>query len=218
MSHGPRRCWGLQSSPSRRGCSVFPCPMPRPPVACPPGLLISPRPGRASTTRSRRGGATEGLRSAERAVRTLPPELQPRRAELTSTLATLRQAITDRSRVVALREANTFTRITGEIAAAYPSSLPPDVGRLDYLGRALEVWSESGDPVRLAEVKQDVRTTWARLRPLVQGKGGAAEAGAIDAVVTGLDAAHGLRSHALLASRLLDAVDKLETLFRHGWR
>ena len=103
--------------------------------------------------------------------------------------------------------------MTGEMAAVYPSSIPRDVGRLDYLGRALEVQSESDDPVKLVQVKREVRTAWGRLRPLVQDKGGAAESRTIDAVVTGLDAARDAQSHAPLATRLLDAVDKLEALF-----
>jgi hypothetical protein len=158
--------------------------------------------------------AVDGVGAAERATRALPAHLQTRSAELTSTLTALRRAITTKARIVALHEANELTRLTGEMASAYESSIPADVGRLDYYGRALEIWSAAGETARLGDVTRQIERTWRRLRPLVQARGGTAHMATIDRLLAELQAARGAPSYARAAGRLLDAVDSLETLFR----
>lgn len=160
--------------------------------------------------------AAATLRSVERAVETLPGALRMTGADssrLTSALGALNAAIPARNRTVALREANEITLIAADLSEGYRLTVPPDVARLDYYGRAMEIWSAVGDMVKLADVARDIGRTWDALRPHVEARGGTAEIRTFDRLVARVNGARSPQAYGQIAPAFLEAVDRLESVF-----
>jgi hypothetical protein len=135
---------------------------------------------------------------------------------LESALAALEAAVTARRRDVALREANRMTLITAEMARVFSPPVPLAVTRLDYLGRELEIWSQPNDPSRLEATAADIHATWQELRPALDATRDARIVGELDGLVARLRAAQ--PPYRALAGELLDAVDRLEAVFKKKGR
>src|SRR5882672_2261115 len=129
-----------------------------------------------------------------------------------SQLPALEAAVTARRRDAALREANRLTLIVAEMASVFSPPVPLAVTRLDYLGRELEIWSQPSDPPRLEATAADIRATWQQLRPALDATRDARIVAELDALVTRLHAAQ--PRYRMLAGELLDAVDRLEAVFK----
>ena len=160
--------------------------------------------------------AAATLRSVERAVETLPGELRMTAADssrLTSALGALNAAIPARNRTVALREANEITLIAADLSEGYRLTVPPDVARLDYYGRAMEIWSAVGDMVKLADVARVIGRTWDALRPHIEARGGTAEIRTFDRLVARVNGARSPQAYGQIAPAFLEAVDRLESVF-----
>jgi hypothetical protein len=160
--------------------------------------------------------ATASVQSINRATRALiaerrvrPPDL-PR---LRSALASLNEAIPSRNRPVALQGANEITLIAANLSSAYNPTVPADVARLDYYGRALEIWSAAGDTRKLADVAREMRRTWDTVRPSVEARGGTSEIATFDKLVARLQAANSPGGYAEIAGPVLEAVDGIEKVF-----
>jgi hypothetical protein len=160
--------------------------------------------------------ATASVQSLKRATRALIAELRVRPPELPrlqSALASLNEAIPSRNRSVALQEANEITLIAADLSAAYNPTVPADVARLDYYGRALEIWSAAGDTRKLADVAREMRRTWDTVRPSVAARGGTSEIATFDKLVARLEAANSPGGYAEIAGPVLEAVDGIEKVF-----
>ena len=160
--------------------------------------------------------AASTLRSVERAVETLPGELRMTDAassRLKSVLGELNAAIPARNRTVAMRAANEITLIAADLSEGYTLTVPPDVARLDYYGRAMEIWSAVGDMAKLADVARDIGRTWDALRPQVAVRGGTAEIRTFDRLVARVNGARSPRAYGQIARAFLEAVDRLESVF-----
>ena len=149
-------------------------------------------------------------RPAADIVRQWPSKSQV--AALESALPALEAAVTARRRDAALREANRLTLIAAEMASVFSPPVPLAVTRLDYLGRELEIWSQPSDPPRLEATAADIRATWQQLRPALDATRDAPIVAELDALVTRLHAAQ--PRYRVLAGELLDAVDRLEAVFK----
>jgi hypothetical protein len=160
--------------------------------------------------------AASTLRSVERAVETLPGELRMAGADssrLTSALGALNAAIPARNRTLALRAANEITLIAADLSEGYTLTVPPDVARLDYYGRAMEIWSAVGDMAKLADVARDIGRTWDALRPHVAARGGTAEIRTFDRLVARVNGARSPQAYGQIVLAFLEAVDRLESVF-----
>ena len=160
--------------------------------------------------------AAPTLRSVERAVETLPGDLRMTGAassRLTSVLGALNAAIPARNRTVALRAANDITLIAADLSEGYTLVVPPDVARLDYYGRAMEIWSAVGDMAKLADVARNIRRTWDALRPHVAVRDGTAEIRTFDRLVARVNGARSPQAYGQIAPAFLEAVDRLESVF-----
>jgi hypothetical protein len=160
--------------------------------------------------------ATARFRSMRQATNSLVAELgigRPELPRLRSAMASLKEAIPSRNRPVALQEANEITLIAANLSAAYNPTVPADVARLDYYGRALEIWSGVGDTKKLAEIAQEIRRTWDSLRPSLAARGGSSEIAPFNGLVARLEAANSPSMYAEIAGLLLDAVDGIEKVF-----
>ncbi len=114
--------------------------------------------------------------------------------------------------------ANEVTRFTPEFLGLYHTEVPPEVGQLDYLGRAVELDARVANFAAADGSLTRIRSIWNKLRPRVadQANGEPAAAGydlSVEAMTTALRA----RDAALLedaATQSLETVDRLEQVFR----
>jgi hypothetical protein len=65
----------------------------------------------------------------------------------------------------------------------------------------------------LQTTAREIRSTWAKVRPLVRARGTLDDVGRFDRLVGGIEAAASPSAYAHLATRELDEVDKLERVF-----
>jgi len=149
-------------------------------------------------------------RPAADIVRQWPSKSQV--AALESALPALEAAVASQHRAAALREANRLTLVAAEMASVFSPPVPLAVTRLDYLGRELEIWSQPSDPPRLEATAADIRATWQQLRPALDATRDGRIIAELDALVTRLHAAQ--PRYRVLAGELLDAVDRLEAVFK----
>jgi hypothetical protein len=138
----------------------------------------------------------------------------PSNSEVSTIESALSAAVKEQRRDAALREANRLTLVTAEMASAFDPPVPLAVTRLDYLGRELEIWSQANDERRLHATVADVRATWERLRPGLDSKREGQIVAQVDRLVSRLQSAQSGSQYATLARELLDAVDRLEAVFK----
>jgi hypothetical protein len=159
------------------------------------------------------GAARASVDSLKTAVEgSQPQDSAGHGAELRASLARLDSAVTQRSRLQGVREANHLTEIGAQLSTSHKPPVPVDVTMLDYYGRELEIGATANDNAQLSRAASAIRTTWNRLRPTVVARGGSTEATQFDKVVASVRAARTPAQYAKTAT-LLDQVDALEAVF-----
>ena len=106
-------------------------------------------------------------------------------------------------------EANQATLIAANMTAPYAPRVPVEVTRLDFYGRQLEIWAETGAAARLDSATRGVRHEWDAVHPAVSARGPAV-ARRFDALVTRLERAGSPAEYRRLAQLELAQVDDLE--------
>jgi hypothetical protein len=119
------------------------------------------------------------------------------------------------SYVQVLLAANGVSQLMPSLYAHFAGRVPPAVQTLDYLDREAEFRSLAGEPAQVAAAVNELRRTWAHVRPKVVAAGGDGEAAAYGrhvAAMERLNPAAGPRIRAE-ATRGLELVDRLEGVF-----
>jgi len=152
------------------------------------------------------------LKTAAKQLRTLIPKGSAEIDRLDKDIATLDRAVTERDQRAATRAANQVTRDAADMTAMYEPSVPAEVTRLDYYGRELEIWAETGNGDKLQATVRAMRRDWDALRPAVQARS-RSEAEKFGALVAQVEKAKTPAEFGRLAKALLDEVDNLEKVF-----
>ena len=135
------------------------------------------------------------------------------KTEIASALNILHSAVPAHQRNTAIESANEVTRLAAAFSEAYHPKTPPDIVRLDYYGRELEIWAARGDTARLATTRGLLEQSWISVKSSVISHGGTTAAAHTDALVKRLAAAHSAADYSRLATPILDVVDELEKPF-----
>jgi hypothetical protein len=152
------------------------------------------------------------LKTAAKQLRTLIPKGSAEIDRLDEDIATLDRAVTARDQRAAIRAANQVTRDVADMTATYEPPVPAEVTRLDYYGRELEIWAETGNGDKLQATVRAMRRDWDALRPAVEARS-PAEAEKFGMLVAHVEKAQTPAEFARLAKAVLDEVDNLEKLF-----
>lgn len=146
----------------------------------------------------------------------LPNEVKNKKAELerlNQAITATGRAVEAKDRTTTMREANLITLLGADLAAAFKPPVPVEVTKLDYCGRELEIWSAGKNQEKLRETAESMRRTWMTLRPMVESRGGSAEAKKFGDLVALVEAAKTPGDFGKLATPILDEVDNLEKVF-----
>jgi hypothetical protein len=127
-------------------------------------------------------------------------------------VAALESAVARRQRQATMVEANQATLIAANMTAPYAPRVPVQVTRLDFYGRELEIWAETGAAAPLDSATRGVRHEWDAVHPAVSARGPAV-ARKFDALVTRLERAKSAAEYRRLAQLELAQVDDLERVF-----
>jgi len=160
--------------------------------------------------------ATEQLRALNDATSQLPPTLPKADlvAQLRSRIDDVRQSTAARNRVETMDFANSITRIVADLSADFQTDVPIAVVMLDYYGRQLELGIVTGRQSTLNRATADLRQQWDRLEPTIEQRGHVDEARRFTDIVVQLEGARKSADFAAPTRAELDAVDRLEMIFR----
>jgi hypothetical protein len=153
------------------------------------------------------------LKSAARQLRLDLPSA-PDLPRLRTALTALETAAARKDRLATMRQANQVTLIAANMTDPFHPVVPPDVVRLDYLGRELEIWAEARDAARLQSTAAELTRTWHSVRPAIEARGPTPLSKDFGDLVARVRSARSFDDYARLAPRLLEAVDRLEGVFR----
>jgi hypothetical protein len=161
-------------------------------------------------------GAAVALQAMNRSAADLPatfsrPDLAGR---LHSRFAEVGDAVATRQRVQTMELANGITRLIAELSEEYQTQLPFALVMLDYYGRELEIGIAAGDRARLKQATADVRQTWNRFERTILQRGAVDEARRFTDIVVQLEGASAPADFVDPTRAELDAVDRLEKIFR----
>jgi hypothetical protein len=134
-------------------------------------------------------------------------------SELIKTTDLLAKFVKARNEIDAMREANEATFLVAEQTAKFNPKVPVEVTKLDYYGRAIEVWAAAKDETKLRITAEAIRQTWNAVKPKIEAKGGAAEAARFESLVGRAEKAKSATEFAGVATPILDEVDNLEKVF-----
>lgn len=137
---------------------------------------------------------------------------------LATTFDRLHKAVEAQARLDALHAANEMTLIMTHLAEPYAPLVPPDVDRLGYYGRSVQILTESGDRTKAAQVVKELAQTWTGVRPFVAEHAGAALAARFDETVRALDTERDSGRVEELASAELDDLDVIRRAITDGHR
>ena len=138
----------------------------------------------------------------------------PDLSRLQAVVSALETAAARKDRRATMRQANQVTLIAANMTDPFRPVVPPDVVRLDYLGRELEIWAEARDAAKLQSTAAELTRTWESVRPAIEARGRAPLAKEFGDLVAQVRSAKAFDAYARLAPRLLEAVDQLEGVFR----
>jgi len=133
---------------------------------------------------------------------------------LADELAELRQSVPKHQRQTTMAEANEITLTVANLTEPYAPKIPVEVTRLDYYGRELELWSETGTATRLERAVQGLRREWDHVHAPVEARSPKV-ANRFDALVARVERAKGAAELHQLSQEELDEVDELEGVFEH---
>ena len=153
------------------------------------------------------------LKSAARQFRLDLPSA-PDLTRLRVVVTALETAAARKDRLATMRQANQVTLIAAKMTDPFHPVVPPDVVRLDYLGRELEIWAEARDAARLQSTAAELTRTWDSVRLAIEARGPTPLSKDFGDLVAQVRSAKSFDDYARLAPRLLEAVDQLEGVFR----
>jgi hypothetical protein len=135
-------------------------------------------------------------------------------AQLWSRIDDVRQSTAAHRRVETMDSANSITRIVADLSAEFQTEVPIAVVMLDYYGRQLELGIAAGRQSTLTQATADLRQQWDRTKPTIEQRGHADEAGRFTDIVVQLEGARKTADFAVPTRAELDAVDRLEGIFK----
>ena len=153
------------------------------------------------------------LKLAARQLRLELPSA-PDLPRLRTVITALETAAARKDRLATMRQANQVTLIAANMTDPFHPVVPPDVVRLDYLGRELEIWAEARDVAKLQSTAAELTRTWESVRPAIEARGPVPLSKEFGDLVAQVRSAKAFDEYARLAPRLLEAVDQLEGVFR----
>jgi hypothetical protein len=159
---------------------------------------------------------TEQLRALSDAAAQLPPDL-PKPVLVTqmrSRIDEVRQGAAAHRRVETMDSANAITRLVADLSAEFQTDVPVGVVMLDYYGRQLELGIATGRQSTLTQATADLRQQWDRIEPTIQQRNHVDEARRFTDIVVQLEGAQQPADFAAPTRAELDAVDRLETIFK----
>jgi hypothetical protein len=110
--------------------------------------------------------------------------------------------------------ANSITRLAADLSAQFQTEVPIGVVMLDYYGRQLELGIATGRQSTLTQATADLRQQWDRIEPDILRRGHADEARRFTDIVVQLEGARQPADFVAPTRAELDAVDRLETIFK----
>ncbi len=160
--------------------------------------------------------AARRLKALETDVARLHPEADSAPAgesdRLERQVAALKSSVARRQRQATMVAANQVTLIAANMTAVYAPRVPVEVTRLDFYGRELEIWAETGEAARLDSATRGVRREWDAVHPAVSARSPAV-ARKFDTLVARVERAGSPAEYRRLAQVELAQVDDLERVF-----
>ena len=191
-----------------------------PPVAAgsatpvPAALVLSAESGEGVYDAARANDWPEAGKQLQALRSTLPAiGPGPDAGRLQTAIAALTADVAARQRHPVLRDANEVTRLVAQLTAPYNPPVPTAIVMLDYYGRELQLWAESGNRRELAATKAAILRTWHEIRSDVVAHGGSRQADAFDGQVGQVEQAVRPADYRKIAASFLDQVDELEKVY-----
>jgi hypothetical protein len=156
------------------------------------------------------------LKRLKAAMRQMRSDLRsaPEFPQLDTAVTALENAVRAKDRQSAMLQANDVTIIAADMAAPFHPTVPIAVVRLDYLGRELEIWAEARDVAKLQTTATDLERTWESVNQAVEDRGAVALSKEFGDLVARVRSARSPAEFSQLASSVLEAVDRLESVFK----
>jgi hypothetical protein len=139
------------------------------------------------------------------------PDLAER---LQSRLEDVGDAVSARQRLETMDSANGITRLVAELSADDETEIPAALVMLGYYGRELEFGIAKGDQARLKRTAADLQQAWNRFERTILQRGATDEARRFTDIVVQLDGARTPGDFVAPTRAELDAVDRLEKIYR----
>jgi hypothetical protein len=160
--------------------------------------------------------ATEQLRALNDAASRLPASLPKVDlvAQMRSRIEDVKGSAAAHSRVDTMDFANSITRIVADLSAEFHTEVPIGVVMLDFYGRQLELGIATGRQSTLTRATADLRQQWDRIEPTIVRRGRVDEAKRFTDIVVQLEGARRPADFVAPTRAELDAVDRLEKIFK----
>jgi hypothetical protein len=160
--------------------------------------------------------ATAQLQTLNEAASQVPPDLPKSDlvAELRSRIEDVRRSAVAQRRVETMESANSITRIVADLSADFQVEVPIDVVMLDYYGRQLQIGIATTNQSTLTQATADLRQRWDRIALTIERLGHVDEVRRFTDIVVQLEGARRPADFAAPARAELEAVDRLEMIFR----
>ena len=155
--------------------------------------------------------AEQHLRDIGEVAEPVLTRLNATSAPLTKAVIRSARALRDHDQAGAMHGANKILEWTAQAAAAAHPDVPPQVARLGYLAREIQIESGDVESEKLAKRVLETRNCWDRLRPLLEAKGDPAAAREGEDVIHQLELAQTPEAFAQVQpslSRLIERVGK----------
>jgi len=137
----------------------------------------------------------------------------PNEDQLDAAITALNKAVPAKNKLATMRAANQTTLLAANLSPQFNSPVPVQVTLLDYYGRQLEIGAAANNMNQLKETAKDMSRTWHAVRPVVESRGGAAQAQQFDHLVARVEAAKSSNEYGSLSTPVLNQVDNLEKVF-----
>ena len=132
---------------------------------------------------------------------------------LTKAVIRSARALRDHDRTGAMHGANKIMEWAAEAAAAAHPDVPPQVARLGYLAREIQIETDNVESEKLAKRVFETRNCWDRLRPLLEMKGDHATAREGETVVHQLETAQTPEALAQIQPALSKLIERIGKTF-----
>ena len=133
--------------------------------------------------------AEQHLRDIGEVAEPVLTRLDATSAPLTKAVIRSARALRDHDRAGAQHGANKIIEWTAQADAAAHPDVPPQVARLGYLAREVQIETGGDDAEKLAKRVLEARFCWERLKPLLESRGDAATVSEGEAVIRQLELA-----------------------------